>query len=878
METKTEETSPIKSIIECSKARIDFNANKDFKYRIPIIINNTLNSNNLEDYQVLVTINTKKLIEGEGIYELPIYISSVGTELTDYQIKINITDTSILRKISDDGRDIRFFNRSTDNPYSDTNGLLPYWIEEIIPNQRLVVWVKVPNIPASGGTTIYMYYGNYSASSMSNGDNTFIFFDDFSTDPNTNGKWRIYRYAGVATDEFYWDSANNRVYLTKAVNWRGVMAFFNKQFSPYNTTIEFDYLAGGGSGADGFSFYFDKNITPYITYGRCIAGGSLASMAYDGSNTHLSEGYGVGFDNNRNSGEVSGNHIEITYTNSTYPSVDQPGAHLATYSTTITEDNTWHSVKIVIGSNFVQVWVDGNNLLSYTGLTPLGYNWQGFGAGTGALNNNHIIKKILVRKYTSQEPTINIGSERAIAKISLGGKMRSDCGDIRFTDSDEITLLNYWIEPNTCNTENTRIWVKVPNIPANSNKIIYLYYGNPSANSLSDTKNVFIREIDGLVLHLTFDEGEGTVAYDYSGNNNHGSLVDISCIYRKSTYLDKFYEYISYGCDSIGNVPTWKFVKSFCEQRGGYLVVINSSEENNFVKSLGGDRRWIGLFQDPDDLSDNDGWPEGCPENEPTGCWQWLSNEPSTYSNWYSGEPDTSHYHCAYTDSNGYHYDASCYWPLHFVCEYTFDPESFDVKDELPQWISGVFGEALSFNGIDDYVTIGNRDILKMTSSFTLCSWLNIPLDNLGSQVRLMGQGDGGWPDNYRLELDGGGVPKIYIWKLEQFDPYVLSSGIDIRGRGWTFVCAGYDKDSGNLFIQVDDTLKTSYIGDVTPLDTSANVFWIMAPWVRAKGSVDEVRVFNRSLTQEEISDLYSNYGYSTPNYPGKTLVRKYTS
>ncbi|MEM5831691.1 MAG: hypothetical protein QXT38_00005, partial [Candidatus Aenigmatarchaeota archaeon] len=41
LETKTEETSPIKSIIECSKARIDFNANKDFKYRIPIIINNT---------------------------------------------------------------------------------------------------------------------------------------------------------------------------------------------------------------------------------------------------------------------------------------------------------------------------------------------------------------------------------------------------------------------------------------------------------------------------------------------------------------------------------------------------------------------------------------------------------------------------------------------------------------------------------------------------------------------------------------------------------------------------------------------------------------------------------------------------------------------
>ncbi|MEM7818063.1 MAG: hypothetical protein QXP52_01070, partial [Candidatus Aenigmatarchaeota archaeon] len=65
LETKTEETSPIKSIIECSKARIDFNANvyklKDFKYRIPIIINNTQNSNNLEDYQILINLDTSKL-------------------------------------------------------------------------------------------------------------------------------------------------------------------------------------------------------------------------------------------------------------------------------------------------------------------------------------------------------------------------------------------------------------------------------------------------------------------------------------------------------------------------------------------------------------------------------------------------------------------------------------------------------------------------------------------------------------------------------------------------------------------------------------------------------------------------------------------------
>jgi len=71
------------------------------------------------------------------------------------------------------------------------------------------------------------------------------------------------------------------------------------------------------------------------------------------------------------------------------------------------------------------------------------------------------------------------------------GKMRSDCGDIRFTDSDGNTLLNYWIEPNTCNTNNTKIWVNVPSIPGGSTKTIYLFYENPSATSMSNGYLVF---------------------------------------------------------------------------------------------------------------------------------------------------------------------------------------------------------------------------------------------------------------------------------------------------------------------------------------------------------------------------------------------------
>ncbi len=63
--------------------------------------------------------------------------------------------------------------------------------------------------------------------------------------------------------------------------------------------------------------------------------------------------------------------------------------------------------------------------------------------------------------------------------VYLGGKSRSDFGDLRFTKSDGVTLLDYWIESYTSGVSAT-VWVEVDSIPASPNTAtIYLYYGNP---------------------------------------------------------------------------------------------------------------------------------------------------------------------------------------------------------------------------------------------------------------------------------------------------------------------------------------------------------------------------------------------------------------
>ncbi|HCY74438.1 MAG TPA: hypothetical protein DHV28_00825 [Ignavibacteriales bacterium] len=113
-------------------------------------------------------------ISGPWLHRRPISISNPGaTVLTDYQVKITLDNTFVFASANSDGSDIRV-------TANDGFTLLPYWIEEWNAAQNhAVIWVKIPSVPISG-SSVFLYYGNTSALSASNGANTFKFFDDFS--------------------------------------------------------------------------------------------------------------------------------------------------------------------------------------------------------------------------------------------------------------------------------------------------------------------------------------------------------------------------------------------------------------------------------------------------------------------------------------------------------------------------------------------------------------------------------------------------------------------------------------------------------------------------------------------------------------------------
>jgi len=96
---------------------------------------------------------------------------------TDFQIKISTSFE--YSNMNADGSDIRF---------TEEDNEISYYIENWNDSGISDVWIKISSISANTSKEIKMYYGNSSATSNSSSDNTFLFYDNFSSDFDLD-KW-----------------------------------------------------------------------------------------------------------------------------------------------------------------------------------------------------------------------------------------------------------------------------------------------------------------------------------------------------------------------------------------------------------------------------------------------------------------------------------------------------------------------------------------------------------------------------------------------------------------------------------------------------------------------------------------------------------------
>jgi len=156
-------------------------------------------------------------------------------------------------------------------------------------------------------------------------------------------------------------------------------------------------------------------------------------------------------------------------------------------------------------------------------------------------------------------------------------------------------------------------------------------------------------------------------------------------------------------------------------------------------------------------------------------------------------------------------------------------------------------GSAYDFDGTDDVITIG--DGLVYTNKITISAWIKA-----GDQVKRWDIIVGGPKYDILFALDRGSFSFGGEWN-EPFKADTRSS-TSLNDKRWHHVVASYDGSTVN--IHVDGSLERSNqkTGSFQPSKKNIGKGGDSPP-LHFTGSIDDVRIYNRALSAEEVKALY---------------------
>ncbi len=303
-------------------------------------------------------------------YRTSITINGSYDNLTDYQAKINVINTSLLYeqgKIQQYCNDTRF---TWYNSSSLSEVEIPYWIESCntTDGANSTFWIKVPSIAANSTETVYMYYGNPSTISESNGTATFEFFDDFNGDLS---KWTTYGTPTISA---------------------GIV-----------TIDETGSVSGGG--------YYSERLTSTSTFTQP----SIVRFRANYDETGIDAFTHMGFTAPDWStyALLTSDHTTFSIGTNTYD-----GANPAQYQIDGDQRNTWNVYELRWSSGLVESYINDILLHQNTNSIPSSSQLVRFEISNpwnpGNADSTINVDWILVRKYASPEPTATLGAEEIV--------------------------------------------------------------------------------------------------------------------------------------------------------------------------------------------------------------------------------------------------------------------------------------------------------------------------------------------------------------------------------------------------------------------------------------------------------------------------------
>ena len=178
-------------------------------------------------------------------------------------------------------------------------------------------------------------------------------------------------------------------------------------------------------------------------------------------------------------------------------------------------------------------------------------------------------------------------------------------------------------------------------------------------------------------------------------------------------------------------------------------------------------------------------------------------------------------------------------------------------------WVSGRYGDyALDFDGTDDYVDCGNDASLNITDAITIAAWVNT--NDTSSEQKIVNKRDT-WNslDGYSMYITS---QNLYFEYGNGVNYRQLSRSMSYAAGEWMHVAITLE-GSTVTFYKNGSALGTQ--AGISGIATNAyhlaigSKHFVSLPF---HGSIDEVRIYNRALTNDEINQTRDNEHHSPGN------------
>jgi len=206
----------------------------------------------------------------------------------------------------------------------------------------------------------------------------------------------------------------------------------------------------------------------------------------------------------------------------------------------------------------------------------------------------------------------------------------------------------------------------------------------------------------------------------------------------------------------------------------------------------------------------------------------------------------------------------AAHWPINegqgtVVQEQVGQAHARMVNMDPTNWTAGRAGTALRFNGTDEYLAVSGFTGIAGTASRTCSAWVKTATSEAGQAILSWGTASAG--QKWILQVQTAGRLSVAVW-----GGYCVGDAM-VGDNQWHHVAAVLANDGtpsvNEILLYVDGKLQTTsssnaqaintlvtdtfYIGAATNNDTLQNLFG---------GLVENVQIYNRALTADEIKDL----------------------